>query len=485
MAIDDRERNFEKALGRELRAGNASGLDCPDAETLAAYHERMLSPEEMAAQKSHISTCPRCQEILATLEVTEAVPSVAEDSEKLVERQTVPAPASAKRAAVREMPKRRTTLRWAVPAGAIAAGLLVWIAIGSRQAPMQMKTAPVQVAENRESSDSDARLVAPKQQPAEMERQKAPAAGLADEENNKLKAEYDAFKNADSTGAVAKEKTNAARGYEHGPRATQNQMQQNQAQNQVQNNGLPASRSQSSEVTRLDELPLTGRDKTELAQNAPRQEAQARKAVVPQASPAPAPPVVGGAAGANAGAKTESDKDAAIGATTQTVEVQSEAVSVLAEQKADGGKAAFKKLNETGVVGGLMSANLRDAKAGTPGFVGTPDPQIFWFFTTNGMVFRSGDGGKTTKLQKTGEGMKFIAGSAPDKKTCWLLARDGRVVRTTNAGKNWVVTTAPPNQNFSMITAVDAKNALITDTVARVSYSTSDGGATWKVVPQP
>ena len=70
MALDDRERNFEKALRRELRANGVSGLDCPDAETLAAYHERMLSPEEMVAQKSHIAGCPRCQEILATLEIT-------------------------------------------------------------------------------------------------------------------------------------------------------------------------------------------------------------------------------------------------------------------------------------------------------------------------------------------------------------------------------------------------------------------------------
>ena len=484
MAIDDRERDFEKALGRELRAGGASGLDCPDAETLAAYHERMLSPEEMAAQKSHIAACPHCQEILATLEMTEAIPSVADDSEKLAERQTAPAPAGAKRAAVREMPKPRTTLRWAVPAGAIAAGLLVWIAISSnRQATMQVKTAPVQVAENRESGD--ARLVAPKQQPAEMERHKAPAASMADEEADKLKAEFDALAPANSAGAVAKEKTNTTRGYEHGPRATLNQMQQNQAQNQIQNNGLPASRSQSSEVKRLDEIPLTGRDVSALAQNAPRQEAQARKAAVPQASPAPAPPVVGGAAGASAGAKPEPSKDAAVGAASQSVEVQSETVEVSGEQKAGGDKAAFKKLNENEVVGALMATNLRDAKAGTPGFVGTPDSRVFWFFTTNGMVFRSEDGGKTTKLQKTGEGMKFIAGSAPDKKTCWLLAGDGKVARTTNAGKNWAIATAPPNQNFSMITAVDAKNALITDTAARVSYSTSDGGATWKVVPQP
>ncbi len=81
MALDDRERNFEKALGRQLRANAGVGLDCPEAETLAAYHERMLLTEEMASLKSHIAACPSCQEVLATLEVTEAIPAGEEDSE--------------------------------------------------------------------------------------------------------------------------------------------------------------------------------------------------------------------------------------------------------------------------------------------------------------------------------------------------------------------------------------------------------------------
>lgn len=178
MALDDRERNFEKALRRELRANGSGRLECPDAETLAAYHERMLSVEEMAAQKSHIAACPRCQEILATLEVTEAIPSRLEDSEKVFEKRvaSVPmavpaAPGAAKpaemagtggkSAAVREMPKPKTYLRWAVPAGAIAAGLLVWIAINaSRPTAKFSQSTPVQVAENREQKEQP--LSAPK-----------------------------------------------------------------------------------------------------------------------------------------------------------------------------------------------------------------------------------------------------------------------------------------------------------------------------------
>jgi hypothetical protein len=74
MPRDDREQNFEKALARGLRSSDAaSGNDCLDAETLAAYHERLLDPEEMAQRKAHIASCERCQEILAQLEATDVI----------------------------------------------------------------------------------------------------------------------------------------------------------------------------------------------------------------------------------------------------------------------------------------------------------------------------------------------------------------------------------------------------------------------------
>ena len=70
MAPDDRERNFDKALARHLRPHAPGGADAshPDAELLAAYHERLLAPEQMISSKEHIAGCSRCQQILAQLE---------------------------------------------------------------------------------------------------------------------------------------------------------------------------------------------------------------------------------------------------------------------------------------------------------------------------------------------------------------------------------------------------------------------------------
>ena len=84
MAPDERERNFDKALGRHLRSSAASGWSastpadsaahsaaCLDPETLAAYHERSLLPEQMNSCKEHIVGCAHCQTILSQLEATD------------------------------------------------------------------------------------------------------------------------------------------------------------------------------------------------------------------------------------------------------------------------------------------------------------------------------------------------------------------------------------------------------------------------------
>src|SRR6202007_1380000 len=78
MPFDDRDPKFERALAQHLRGG-ASQATCPDAETLAAYHERNLSIDEMARWKEHISACEVCQEALALVETTEK--QLAEDWE--------------------------------------------------------------------------------------------------------------------------------------------------------------------------------------------------------------------------------------------------------------------------------------------------------------------------------------------------------------------------------------------------------------------
>src|SRR5271168_3765281 len=191
MAADD--PLFEKALARQLRnrssdaaaqdgaaPGEAAGGQralCPDAGVLAAYHERLLDSEEMNLWKQHIFSCGRCQEILSQVENTENIvvnaseedqmPSVHEGGGipmKIEPLGTLTAGAAAVRergpraAAVAAgaagatgatVPTRRPAIRyWIVPAGAMAAALLVWIGMHPRSENI-LRRAEVQSTENR------------------------------------------------------------------------------------------------------------------------------------------------------------------------------------------------------------------------------------------------------------------------------------------------------------------------------------------------
>src|SRR3984893_2234485 len=181
MAPDERDRRFDKALARHLRSAApareaaklptlsaSQGGSCPDSETLAAYHERSLLPEELNSWKEHIVGCANCQNILAQLEATDEISLPAAEREELLAKRSEPviagrnveafpaaaAPAQSQRAAGAVPPKksRRALLlrgarwQWLAPAGAIAARLLVWIALHENQPLALPNLKAVQVA---------------------------------------------------------------------------------------------------------------------------------------------------------------------------------------------------------------------------------------------------------------------------------------------------------------------------------------------------
>src|SRR6266478_9748805 len=184
MAPDERDRSFDKALARHLRsaapAGERARLPeapashtgaCPDSEALAAYHERSLLPEQLNSLKEHIVGCGRCQAILVQLEATDEISLQAFEQEEVVAKGAVSvlaarnveafpataAPNQSQRAAEVATPKRSrralilmgARLQWLAPAGAIAAGLLVWIALHENQPLPLPSLKQVQVATNQ------------------------------------------------------------------------------------------------------------------------------------------------------------------------------------------------------------------------------------------------------------------------------------------------------------------------------------------------
>ncbi len=201
MAIDDRDRTFEKALARHLRSSASSGVDanalagaaaeplaelCPDPEMLAAYHDGSLSLDERNFWKPHVLTCDRCQLVLAHLETPLDVTVSTQTNEKvLLSEQPVSSGQPASPARI-PRPSFLHSLRWLwlVPAGALAASLVAWISL---QTPKPRPLAPppsVEEAENRQppaaALSAKPALIAPSDSKVRKETQQpsAPPAGV-------------------------------------------------------------------------------------------------------------------------------------------------------------------------------------------------------------------------------------------------------------------------------------------------------------------
>src|SRR4029077_7930005 len=132
-----------------------------------------LSVAETSAAKKHFVWCARCQEILAQLEATQAVNELRNREDELIAGGSVSqlknseayreasAPSGATsapketEARVAHFPtKKKRPLRWVAPAGAIAAGLLLYVGLRDFRSPARHAEPATQIAENREDSRS-------------------------------------------------------------------------------------------------------------------------------------------------------------------------------------------------------------------------------------------------------------------------------------------------------------------------------------------
>ena len=105
--MPDRDRSVENVLRHVLSddASSSKQLTCPDAETIAAWHEGALGTADAAAMERHVADCARCRALMAAfIQTTPAAPVV-------------------------ESMWRRWHLGWAVPLATAAAVAALWIAI--------------------------------------------------------------------------------------------------------------------------------------------------------------------------------------------------------------------------------------------------------------------------------------------------------------------------------------------------------------------
>jgi Carboxypeptidase regulatory-like domain len=570
---EDRDHLFEQALARHLRTGGAAESGCLDPEILAAFHECTLSPEEVSYAKSHLISCARCQSVLAQLEATEAVnelheaaqadvhdlaaasiakqvPHVARTSKSLTT-------AGALSKVVAIPPKKHSSLRWVAPAGAVAAGLLIWISF--RESRINIKPAapaPAQVAENREqavprSDDENLKDLIPSK---ELEKQKstapstdqlnerapiahaapAPQPSLRDEKKDAaIGGKLESENNKPSSRYEYSARAGTAMGGGRGPSAAAAQAQANNAL-QRGDQGVVGGAAQ---MTDRSPAP-PDLDKAELKKAAPPAKSGIVGALQPAAPPPPPAPkrlsarlrgtvtdpsgaVVAGAnvvlKSANGDTVVSTSTDAsgtysfsAVAAGNYQLELQSAGfktdrltgLTVAAGENVMNARLELGTSTETVQVAAqapVISSSTsqlaevteaRERKAGnlqtllllSPGLqtATSPDGKAVWKFGEAGQIFRSTNAGKDWTSAVSGVAVKLLAGSAPSAKICWIAGASGTLLRTTDGGKHWQRITIPISGDLGGVHASDAKHASIWDAPNRVSYETSDGGATWK-----
>jgi hypothetical protein len=481
MAPEDRDRSFDKAIARHLRsaaassdsATNAAGTPlqreaCPDTETLAAYHERSLLPEELNSCKEHIVACAHCQELLAQLELTDGIPlhaaeevevfamADAQHTPAMQKIETLPRPATVPEIRRASRIPSGVRWRWLAPAGAIAAGLLVWIAMHEQKptfpsapeikeaknqepaapplsdtadlpaaaAPSPQQTPPKSgyKADEMTSSTARAELSREQRQVAELKRKTALAKPSVDEESrlrkdaprdanaylyrNEKKADLDdkAVAGALKQKALEQKKESETQANAPAPVPAQEQNLQAQNQNISPKVSGPAPLGQTKNL------------------------AKSKVATPPDPPPAPAADAV---------------SSYAAGATTEMVMVSDSRLIV------------------------------------------APGSTFVWRPGRAGLIEFSTNGGRSWIRQSSGVAVDLLTGSALSDKVCWIVGRVGAILLTTDGGEHWKLLSSPLKEDLGGIRATDALHAMIWNARSTKYFATSDGGLTWQSAVHP
>ena len=513
MGHEDRERKFEQALARHLRADGAGARNdadaradvrsepgetelCPDAGTLAAFHEGLLLNEEMNATTEHIAGCSRCQQVFLLLEATDEIPLPVEMENDLKIREPVLStgasdvdyPARQKPSATnagQPNPALKTpadishgrgfkALRWAAPAGAIAAGLLIWFVtqtnrpVNKLRATVQSEN--VQVAQEQPRSEQ---LTAPRPLPASP-----PVEPFTKTKQlNEPRKDNGRSRQGDA-------ESGAARAQE---RLSPNLEAKRASRGVDASNSSTTARSANSPAN----APMGARDLSTLIALAPAPKAeteppkQSSDTVSASAAPidtssadlskqsaVPAPTAASGAS-----AKAEDKKT---GATpTQTVILDCPvALPVPTERMAVPDKLHEPSLETRGKT--AKGKNITSASGCFRPLLASGG-RVQWQLGAEGQIERSVDGGVSWVRQSSGVKTELLAGSAPSESVCWIIGRGETILKTSDGGVHWSKVAWPNPGEITGIQAFDAMHAVVYGgtEVMPSRFATNDGGATW------
>jgi len=487
MASDDRDRTFEKALARQLRSSASSSPDahafagapadpsaefCPDPETLAAYHDGALSPEERNLWKQHVVGCDHCQLVLAHLATPLDIPVQLETNENvLVIEQRVASPSTASPAPIaRPSPPHTLRWLWLVPAGAIAATLIVWLSLEEKK-PRPLSAPPsVEVAENRQSPvavPSTKTAPAVRRERKEKDQPAAPTVG--------------GFRDASSDG-------------EHASKESQNQLQLTQ-QTPSPHAATPAhgpflsQQKQEQQLGRIAAGSAGAADEKKFDAQSTRHvlgRAAGSLAKAPASSPAPPPSEPAFLAGGSVPAPS-ADKLAPPASVPAPPSASNLSASKSKAENLDAISAVTESV-EVSAAPANARAVMRSAALLNPHVFWAPGGKQAWRIGPAGSLEHSKDQGLNWIPQISGVYTDLLAGSAPSARVCWIVGASGTILRTTDGGTHWIKLDATVTNDLTGIRATDAMHAWISfvpdsGTGLIKTYQTTDGGLTWSSVP--
>jgi hypothetical protein len=468
MATDERDRTFDKALTRHMRSAAASAASanpspgspsqtasCLDLETLAAYHERSLLPEDMNSAKEHIVGCAHCQAILAHLEATDSIALPAAEKQQVLVM--TPATAALPQKARSSRISHGVRWAWLAPAGALAAGLLLWVAWHEKRPPKLPAANEIKMAKAQEPSP-----------PLPLNTRQAPASPSSDQPEGLSRSRGVA---GSVTGAIASTKTLEEAG-------------------KLKQQG------------KLDSGAIAARSKLPVDK-----EAELRKDVTRDSSAAlirdenksdlDAKNVAGGVAGAvqekaelqNQAANIQAQnqmiapKVPGPGPLSQVEQTKKEKSAAPARESRGvaAAPAAAPPSAATAFNGEAASMELTTAMSNSR-LVAVPGTKLVWRAGRAGLIEFSSDSGASWSRQASGVLVDLATGSAPSDKICWIVGRVGAIVRTTDGGEHWTVIHPPVEEDLALIHAADSLDATVWTARNLQAFATSDGGVTWKPV---
>ena len=478
MALEDRDRNFDKAIARHLRSsadspdsskqttGSSLQRDaCPDTETLAAYHERSLLPEELNSWKEHIVGCVHCQELLAHLELTDDIPvHAAEEVEVFAMADAQHAPYAQKieslpRPAAPSELRRAARLthgvrwRWIAPAGAIAAGLLVWIALHEPEPPFPSSDA-VKIAKNQEPAGPPPPLSTRGTAAASPEVQPSPSRS-----SSAADAVSSYSKRSESRGLRKQQADEPrARGALAPPSLGREEAMRKDAEFDANAYLLRDEKKADLDDTlvggALRQRALEQKKESETQTNAPAQEQnlQAQNQNISPKVPGPA----------------------ALGQTKNLAKPK--AATPAAPPPAPPAEVA----SNYAVSAATEMVMVTDAH-----LVAAPGSTLIWRPGRAGLIEFSPDGGHSWMRQPSGVLVDLLTGSATSESVCWLVGRSGAILLTTDGGGHWKLLSSPLREDLGGIRATDALHATIWNARGTKYFATSDGGLTWQPTVHP